>query len=238
MKRIVKRALRSVGLDLRYYGVHNSPDAWLLKTLTSHGVNLVLDVGANDGGYGRTLRDAGYAGKIISFEPLSSAHAKLIQRTSRDPLWEVAPRLAIGSVDAETEINVAANSTSSSILPMLKVHMDAAPKSAYVSKEKVRVARLDGIVGNLGLDNSIIHLKVDTQGYEYEVLTGASQTLRRVSGLQLELSLAPLYDGQKDYMEIVESVRKLGFDLWAIFPVFINPQDGRLLQIDAIFFKP
>ncbi len=238
MKRIIKRALRNVGLDLRHYGIHNSTDAWLQKLLTTHGVNLVLDVGANDGGYGRTLRDAGYAGKIISFEPLSSAHAELMHQSRLDPLWEVASRMAIGSADADIEINVAGNSSSSSILPMLKSHVNAAPKSAYVAKEKVRVARLDGIVDQLCLDSSIIHLKIDTQGYEHEVLAGTSKILHKVTGLQLELSLTPLYEGQKDYVEMLEFVLGLGFKLWAIFPVFINPHDGRLLQMDAVFFRP
>jgi hypothetical protein len=80
-------------------------------------------------------------------------------------------------------------------------------------------------------------LKIDTQGYESEVLKGAPETLARVAGLQLELSLVPLYGGQKLMPEMLETVASLGFELWALVPNFLEPGTARMLQADATFFR-
>jgi len=69
------------------------------------------------------------------------------------------------------------------------------------------------------------------------VLDGAAEVLSRVVGLQLELSLVPLYGGQKLMPELAGRVTSLGFELWEISPAFIDPRSGRLLQVDATFFR-
>ena len=64
-----------------------------------------------------------------------------------DPLWDVYPRCAIGDHNGEVEINIAGNSESSSILPMLESHRSAAPDSAYQGKEIVPIKTLDDVAG-------------------------------------------------------------------------------------------
>ena len=86
-----------------------------------------LDVGANTGQFAQDLRASGYRGHIVSFEPLSDAHAALLVTASWDPLWDVADRCAVGAGDRWAEINIAGNSYSSSLLPMLDLHREAAP---------------------------------------------------------------------------------------------------------------
>ena len=97
-------------------------------------IDLLLDVGANIGQYASLARRSGYKGRIVSFEPLKDAHSFLIKVSKSDTLWSVHPRCAIGSKDSIIDINIAENSYSSSVLPILESHTSAAPKSQYIGK--------------------------------------------------------------------------------------------------------
>ena len=74
-------------------------------------------------------------------------------------------------------------------------------------------------------------------GLSNKVLLGGPQTLARACLLQLELSLVPLYAGQKLLPELIEVADAMGFDLWGVFPVFADPASGRMLQVDGIFCR-
>jgi FkbM family methyltransferase len=238
LRDIAKAFARSVGLEIRRFAPASSHAAQLKAMLEAHRVNLILDVGANVGQFGAELRrHVGFKGRLVSFEPMRQAHAVLKARAAGDGLWEVAPRAAIGARDGAIAINVSENSVSSSVLPMLEAHSKAAPGSRYSSTEEVPLTRLDVAANSYFANDSIAFLKIDTQGYEWEVLEGATETLRRVVGVQLEVSLIPLYDGQKLMPELVDEMNRRGFSLWAIAPAFADPGTGRLLQADATFFK-
>ena len=237
-KSLVKRSVRRLGFDLRRYRPSTSDVSQSMTMLSSHGVNLIFDVGANVGQTGRWLREAGYRGRIVSFEPLSSAYQQLLKASRKDALWTVAPRAAIGSEDGEIEIHVAGNLASSSILDMAAEHALAAPESRYIGKERVPLRRLDSLARDYLARDSVLFIKIDTQGYEDRVLEGAAGVLDQCSGLQLELSLVSLYEGQRLFDEMVERLRMGGFELWAMWPCFAHPQSGRLLQVDATFFRP
>ena len=233
----VTRFVRRLGFDLRLFRPGSSESAQLMKILSVHKINLVFDVGANAGHFGRYLRDAGYRGHIVSFEPLSTAWEELLRASHKDPLWEVAPRAAIGSDEGEIDIHIASNSVSSSILSMHRAHTEAAPASSYIGKERVPLRRLDSLALEYLHSDSIPFLKIDTQGYEDHVLNGAGRIMNRIVGIQLELSLVPLYRGQSLWDNLTEWLKHHGFELWAVSPVLVDPQSGRLLQLDATFFR-
>jgi FkbM family methyltransferase len=237
IKSIITHLVRRLGFDLRVYRPDRSESAQLMKILSNHGINVVLDIGANAGHFGRYLRDAGYCGRIVSFEPLSTAWEGLSRENRRDPLWEVAPRMALGSREDEIEINISGNSVSSSILDMHPTHSTAAPESTFIGKERVAVRRLDAVAPDYLRPDSVPFVKIDTQGYEDQVLDGAEGILDRIAGIQMELSLVPLYQGQRLFDEMTRRVNRLGFEIWAITPVFVDPRTGRLLQVDATFFR-
>jgi FkbM family methyltransferase len=200
-------------------------------------INLVLDIGANAGQYGQSLRILEYHGKIISFEPLSQAYKKLVRTADHDANWFIAPRMAIGRSSGDVTINVAANLESSSILPMSSLHSEAAPTSRYKSTETVAMNTLDDAALQYLSPNSVIFLKIDTQGYEDEVLAGATKVLSHAAGVQLEMSLAELYEGQSDYLNLIHYMTTKGFRLVELNPGFSDPQTGHLLQIDGIFIN-
>jgi FkbM family methyltransferase len=233
----IRRLANRCGLDVTRYRPAVTESGRLAAMLAHHGVNLVLDVGANTGQFASNLRRSGYNGRMLSFEPLEEAHARLVSAARGDPHWEVAPRGAIGEQNGEIEIHVSGNSFSSSVLEMLDTHADAAPASRYIASERVRISTLDDSVGSaLGL-GVVPFLKIDTQGYEEKVLNGAAETLAKVRGVQLELSFVPLYQGQQLFDPLLERLRALGFCVWGIWPGFCDPASGRMLQVDAILFR-
>lgn len=237
MKAVVRKVARIFGLELARYRVATSSVARLQRIFTYQKVDLVLDVGANVGQFAMTIRSAGYRGKIVSFEPVSAAHHALLRNSRRDPLWSVAPQVAIGAEEGSVDINVSQNSYSSSILDVLDTHVRSDNTACYVGRENVRVTRLD-TVSSPYLDGSTsAFLKVDTQGYEALVLAGARSTLKRVVGVQLELSLVPLYNGQPLFLDLVETMREAGFVLCGVVPGFADEHTGRLLQLDGVFLK-
>ncbi len=193
----------------------------------------MLDVGANDGPYGAALRAVGYQGRIVSFEPQSEAFARLSERSRSDDLWECR-RVALGSAPGNATLNVAANSSSSSLLAIVGRHLVSAPESRTVGRESVQVETVDDNATSLLASGERLMLKLDVQGYELEVLRGAETTLPRVDLLEVELSLSPLYDGAPLLPAVLEHVVSCGFDLLGLEPVFLAA-DGVVLQVDGLF---
>ncbi len=237
MKQIIKRTIQKIGFDLKRMTPFDNPAFQILLGLQKFHIDLVFDVGANTGQFAQQLRTVGYSGRILSFEPLSDAYAKLIENSARDPKWEVHDRCAIGDNEGEISINIAGNSLSSSILPMLKAHSSADVVSAYVGSEIVALRRLDSVALDYVGDSTNFFVKIDTQGFEWQVLEGGLSTLKRARGVLLELSLVPLYEGQRLWRDLVNRLESEGFILWALQKGFTDPRDGRTLQADAIFFR-
>jgi FkbM family methyltransferase len=238
MKILLKKAFRKCGVEVRKYSPDTSEAARIQRLLTFHNIDLVLDVGANVGQYAKYLREIGYAGKIVSFEPLSSAYSQLVAASRKDPLWEIAPRAAIGDRNGEIKINISKNSFSSSVLPMLDSHLSSAPESAYIATEKVKLCKLDTVAPiYIGDTPHSVYLKIDVQGFELKVLEGAVRILPKILGIQLELSLIPLYDGGILFSEMIDKMEQAGYELHAVIPGFTDVKSGRMLQMDGIFIK-
>ena len=98
------------------------------------------------------------------------------------------------------------------------------------------MARLDTVFDETwGLRR--IWLKLDTQGFEMEVLRGATTTLERVQILQLELSLRPLYEGEPGFLEVSNWLAERGLELVGLEPGFVEASTGRLLQSDVLLAR-
>jgi FkbM family methyltransferase len=237
IRRAIKQALHRLGVEVTRYTPQASDRAKLARLLASHRVDCVFDVGANTGQYADELRDVGYGGRIISFEPQVEAHSVLLRRSRNDALWNVAPAMALGDSDGDTEINVSENSASSSILRMTKRHESCAPASQYIRKEKVPVRRLDSIFTQYVAGSVRPFLKIDTQGYESRVLDGAAGCIAHFIGVQAELSLFELYEGQELFFDVARRLCDAGFALVGLLPGFTDNLNGHLLQVDGLFFR-
>ncbi len=231
LRPIVRRA----GYDVVTFPGSN-PAYLRSKMLSELEVDLVLDVGANTGQYGAGLRKFGYEGQILSFEPLSSAFHELQIRTMADNSWNCV-HTALGVDSGELSINIAGNSVSSSLLPMLERHELSAPSSQYVGVETVCVERLDTVAQHVLVESRRPYLKIDTQGYEWQVLDGAPTTLLSVVAIEIELSLTPLYAGQPLLASMLERLAASGFRLAGMAPGFTDMKTGQTLQVDGVFIR-
>jgi FkbM family methyltransferase len=237
MKSMAKQIVSMLGYEVCRMTPSSSACAQIVSALKLVEADTVFDIGANAGQFASYIRNASYMGEIVSFEPLDSARISLAESVKRDRRWMLHERCAIGDYDGEVEINVAGNSVSSSVLSMHTSHAEAALGSAYVSSEKVPIKRLDGIASQYLNHNSKLFIKIDTQGFEWQVLDGAAETLRRAQGLICELSLIPLYDGQKLWRDVIDRLDQEGFMLWALQKGFTDPRTGQSLQMDGIFLR-
>ena len=226
---------RKMGYDVSRVQSTSHPLGRRKHLLSSYGIDTVIDVGANAGQYAMQLKnDLGYAKRIVSFEPLGSAFRLLSDNASDDPNWEVF-NFALGDTEETAQINVSGNSGSSSILDMLPSHIQAAPQSGYIDTEAIEIKTLDSIFPSLFDKDSNLFLKIDTQGFESKVLTGAEDSLQYIDTLQIEMALVPLYDGELLFNEMHNLMMSKGYHLVAIEPGFWDKKTGHLLQADGIF---
>jgi FkbM family methyltransferase len=193
-------------------------------------ITRVLDVGANIGQYAIGLREHGYDGRIVSFEPIADVYTQLASTAAADPLWQTR-QLALADRSGRGTLNVSANSFSSSLLPISSVCVTAAPEAAYVRTEEVELGTLD----ELRLSQEPTLLKIDAQGYESQVLEGGKRFLRDVLAVELELSLVPLYEGQELAADVCTRLRRHSFVPVAFETEFLHPLTGEILQINGLF---
>ncbi len=230
VKTAVRNVTRRLGYDLVPFG-----DSFRdLQRRALATVPHVLDVGANTGQYADLLRSLGYNGTITSYEPGSAAFGVLSRRAAGEPLWDVR-QLALSSEPGKFTLHLAGNSVSSSLLDIRAEHVDAAPASRTVTTEVVCADTLDAQLASLPASDSGWWLKIDTQGFEMQVLRGAEAVLRRLAWIQCELSLADLYAEQADWLVLAGWLRERAFRLAHIEPGFQQPGSGCLLQVDGLF---
>jgi len=227
-------SIRKTGQKIDFY--KRNAMARRLKLMDRWGIDLVLDLGANTGQYGRGLRRAGYKGKIISFEPLSSAFSRLARSASADGRWS-AVRMGLGARDHEATLQISADSRASSLRKMLPLHREVDAYFAPIGEEQVPIRKLDTVWDSYAPRKSSVYLKIDTQGYEKQVLQGAAQSLTKVRAIQMEISIQPLYEGDLLLPDVLRLMKKKGFSLVSLEYGFCHPETAEMLQIDGIFAR-
>lgn len=78
-------------------------------------------------------------------------------------------------------------------------------------------------------------IKIDVQGFEYEVLQGFGGLLQTCIGIELETHVYPIYKGQKLFGDIINFLADFGFVLRKMTPV--PSFDGDVVELDAWFTK-
>ena len=233
----LQRLARRLGYDLIPRAKARPLQAQLIAVLERFEVGCVIDVGANAGQYGATLREWGYAGRIVSFEPQAVPHRRLARRAAADPRWRVAPPLALGACAGELELEISAESDMSSLLPQSALLQRISPSSRIVGRERVAVARLDDVIEHYLEPGERVFLKLDTQGYEAQVLAGAQGLLRRLQGVQLEMPLVGCYDGERGFRELLDDLAAAGFTPFLLMPGYFERKLARQLQVDGVFMR-
>lgn len=232
----LRRALNLTGFDLKRYRPDPPHDLGTLLRL--YGVEAVFDVGANNGVSGRYLRNTGFRGRIVSFEPVSHFYRQLEREAAGDPLW-VCRNMALGDAEGELEINVSGDAGgASSFLEQTSALAERAPELRKVGTERVSVSTVDRVAREYYPEGSRLFLKLDVQGYERKVIEGAAGTLPRVVGMRVEMSLLRCYEGEPLMCDMLPYLDGLGFKLTGIEPAWSDRATQEIYQVDGVFFRP
>lgn len=184
----------------------------------------VFDVGANIGQYAQSLRAAGFGGTLISFEPNPVAFQQLQRAAASDAAWHCYP-LALGSKAGTLPFHVMKTDVFSSFLsPAKDPNVEFEEHNVVDKTINVDVTTLDAFFPQLqkkhGFNNPF--LKMDTQGFDLEVIKGGSSVIGIFCGLLSEISIRAIYDGAPGFTESIGTFNSAGFDLAGLYSV--HPQ--------------
>lgn len=237
----IKRAIRHCGFDI----VRCPLPEWvalrehLLDIFSRLGINCVLDVGAHFGEYASFLRRSGYDGWILSFEPISDNFEQLQGRSAKDPLWRTY-QYAFGDEEQSLPINVTRQTGFSSFLkPNAFCEMRFGGDAQIQRTERVNIKRLDSVFPDIlsQFQTPRIYLKLDTQGYDLNVVKSLGRHISQIRALQTELSVHSIYFGMMDYLATLQNLAELGFEPTGLFPV-THDQDGvRVIEFDCVLVQ-
>ena len=233
---ILRRAARKVGVEVTRYPPPGSLASHLQRLLALHRINLVLDVGAHEGGYARLLRgEAGYAGEIVSFEPASATFARLQAAMAADPRWR-AHRYALGAARGHATLRLFPDSELNSLHEPSAYGVLRYPSMREGGVELVEVRRLDEVFAAVAshVPDPRVLLKVDAQGADLEVLEGAAGVLDRILAVQLEVPVKPIYQAAPPLPEALERVTGLGYEVTGLFPVSRERDGVGLTTLDCV----
>ena len=229
VKQRVLRAFHSLGIDVRR--VASAPS--LIDFLHSRKIDTLYDVGANIGQFATRIRAFGYAGDILSFEPIASVYAKLAHRAAGDGRWQTR-NIALGDVARTAEIRVSEDTVFSSLRDATPLAGRFDKRSHVERREQIQIETFDAVAS--GIAGQRAFLKIDTQGFERQVLDGAANALRHLLGVQLELPIEHLYDATWTLPEAIVHMERLGFTLAQAHPTNTLPYDrASVVELDCIF---
>jgi FkbM family methyltransferase len=232
--RAVRRQLRrSLKIDIIRSFNTSTLSHHLEEVFEAYRIDTIIDVGANEGQFGRLVRELGFTGDIHSFEPVKQTYDRLVRTAARDQRW-TTHNLALGREAGTLSINVSEDSVFSSLL---RPNDHGAGRFSGIKvqrQEQVEVATLDYFMRtHIGGARRRVFLKMDTQGYDIEVFAGAAASMDYFCCILSELSLIPIYDGMTDYLQTLATYQKHGFSVSGMYSVNRN-DDLSLIEIDCV----
>lgn len=194
---------------------------FLGQLLTALDVDCVFDVGANRGQYGGLLRRSGYRGMIVSFEPGIVPFRELEAAGLRDGNWHTF-NMALGAEAGTLPLNVMKCDVFSSFkAPSRDEDSSLADDNQVETVIDVPVARIDEKFDEWSKTFGFRRpfLKMDTQGYDLEVLLGAGTRLADFVGLSSEIAVRRLYKDSPAMPDSINAIIDGGFSFVNLMPV-------------------
>ena len=220
LKKIINKITNFRIVDQRY--LYKQLECDHLKKLFDHfDIDCVFDVGANYGQYAKMLRqEGGFQGLILSFEPNPDAAQYAKRLALADPNWQVE-QIALSDSDGKQRFNIMADSQFSSLSKPCHSETEMfrdwnkVTGTIEVKTETITTAfqRLQLVYGF-----KKPFLKMDTQGYDVEIIAHAGPALSEFLGLQSELAVKKLYENSVDYRRAIKVYESLGFEMSAFIP--------------------
>jgi len=239
IKRVIQRAARVVGLHVGRYPPVDSLAYHLQTLLRELEIDCVLDVGAHQGEFASFVRDLGYAGEIVSFEPVATSFEALSRARASDKHWR-GKNVALGAEDGELEMNIYSGSVFNSFLKPADTGTERFRDiTQLVRVDKVPVRRLEAVLGELLAErpSARIFLKMDTQGFDLQVVRGAGRRIDAIRALQTELAARPTYAGMPTLPDALAELDGLGFELTGMFPVARELDHLRVIEFDCVMCR-
>lgn len=187
---------------------------------------LIFDIGAYQGDFSSMCLEIWPETNIYAFEALKDKIAPLKSRFASDKVKVIEG--IVGQEDKEA-INFYADETASSVLPSEEVNTE----KKIISQ---RMRRLDSFIKSENIKPPTF-LKLDTQGYEYEILQGCGNILNSIEVVLLELNFLEVYQNVKLAHEVIAFLAQHDFVIYDICEIHRRPLDMALFQIDFIFIK-
>lgn len=196
--RVLKMALRARGYD-NHGDLERSGEGKLIRRIAQQRPKLCIDIGANTGSYSAALLAATEA-RVIAFEPLPLAFDALRQLATRYPGRLVAVNQGVGDRNGELDL---CYGEGDSELASFSEEVNAIDYVGAANRRRLRVpvTTLDAYLEGQGapyVSEGIDLLKIDTEGFEYNVLLGARRVLtaNRPKLIQIEFNWHQLFRGQ------------------------------------------
>ena len=205
------------------------------KWLPSLKLKTVIDVGAYIGAFAFAMRMILPQVQIYCFDPLEENVAKINKNLGK---WGSVKTFqsALGDRKGNVQFNLNDFRASSSILEMDTQHRQAFPETTHTTKVDVPMARLDDFLPEMKVQAPAF-LKIDVQGFELNVLKGATNLLPIVDYLMIEVTYQTLYKNQPLYGDIYQYLHTRGFEFAGNIDSLVSPKNGAILQSDALFIR-
>jgi FkbM family methyltransferase len=240
IKRSVARAASGMGYEvIPKWRFDRQPLArHLRKLFQRQKIDCVVDVGGNLGQFRDLLRhEVGFDGWILTYEPVAKYISHLRDRAAGDASWRIYP-YALGSEKQEALIHVTHSPGLNSFLAPRTDDLDFWKREAVVAQERVSINRLDDVFPPLQRELGICSpfLKLDTQGFDLEVVKGAAGVLQFFNAIQTEASVIPIYHGMPTHLETLTDLSSRGYQLSGMFPV-THDDELRLVEYDCVLVR-
>jgi FkbM family methyltransferase len=178
--------------------------------------------------------------EIHAFEPDPDAFADL---TASYASAAVLVPAAVSDAEGIATLHRTTQSISNSLLEVNEDsswyrHAKANKGFAPTDTVDVPTLTLDGYCATHGIDRVTL-LKVDTQGWEPDVLRGASELLRRaaIDVVQVEIIMGELYARTLAFADVEDILGPAGYRLWTL-PHVATYCNGRIRFVDAVYLSP
>ncbi|ASY12567.1 methyltransferase [Candidatus Planktophila dulcis] len=215
---------------------------------TTESPSLIIDVGGHNGSSIERYRKIWPAVKIHSFEPNSELMQEMLAKFS-DLANIKLNRLGVSNFRGKSSFNIHSTSTGSSSILAVDRETEFSRRrgiaDSTVSTVEIDVTTLDSYLNENALE-SVNILKVDVQGYEFEVIQGAQNSLRsgKIDFVEIELIVADVYRHEKNWTDTVKLLTECGYSTIAIstdargtnlgpYDLLQNPE----LQFDFLFAR-
>ena len=226
--KLIKCLLSPEFYNSYFYGVSPLFELTPLIKQISHAKTLI-DVGSNKGQFSLIARKFFPNIKIHSFEPQIDIlnMQKKVLGTKNINYYN----FSLGNEEKESELYVTKRKDSSSVLkPILSKNKN------YITSEikKTSIKRLDDLPNIKNIERPSI-MKLDVQGYEFEVLKGSENMLDYIDYVITEVSFIEVYENQTSANQLIKFLKSKSFEIKD--KCNLSKIEGKLFQEDILFFK-